>query len=185
MKIFPSSMLNLEQIICDELNKGSIVAYPTDTIYGIGCDASNNRSIERINLIKGRSAPMSIAVSGIDMIQDKLIINNLNQVTEILKDGSTCILQEKPGAFSSLITKDGNIGFRVPQHQLLQSIIQLFGRPITTTSINRTGTAPLISPLKIQKEFGEEIDVLIDDGEINNGASKIYFYKNNGFERIR
>ena len=185
MKVFSSSTQGLENIICDELKKGSLIAYPTDTIYGVGCDALNNQSIEKINLIKGRNAPMTIAISGIEMIQNKLNFNNWKEINKILKDGSTCIVKEKRGAFSSLITKDGNIGFRVPQHPLLQSIIQLFNSPITTTSINRTGSEPLTEPQKILKEFGTEIDILIDDGKINNSPSKIYLFKNNGFERIR
>lgn len=169
------------------LHSKKIIAYPTDTIYGIGTDAENSKGINNINQIKRRSQPMSVILNDFNIIKNKLALDEvtLKKIEEILKDGSTCIAKYHRGSFNKLITKDDKIGFRIPNHLFLKSVLQLYNKPVTTTSINETGEKPLFCPDEIETKFGNQIDLLIDDGVIKNDPSKIYMIDMNKIKRIR
>jgi len=170
------------------LEDNQIVVYPTDTIYGIGTDIDNIEGIEKINFLKNRKAPMSIIVHSFESIEQKLIIPSKfrNQMDNIIKNGDTCITQYQSGAFSDIITQDNRIGFRIPNYPFLITLLTLYKKPITTTSINRTGQTPLNSPEKIEEIFGNDIDLMLDAGTItNSNASKIYIFDQNNMSQIR
>ena len=86
----------------------------------------------------------------------------LIKIEDTLKDGSTCIVQYNPGSLNDKIAKDGKIGFRIPNHDYLKSVLTKYQKPITTTSINKTGSVPLYVPDEIEDKFGDKIDLLID-----------------------
>ena len=108
-----------------------------------------------------------------------------SKIEEILKDGSTCIVQYNPGSLNDKIAKDGKIGFRIPNHDYLKSVLTKYQKPITTTSINATGSVPLYIPDEIEEKFGDKIDLLIDDGIIQNNPSKIFMFEANEAKEIR
>ena len=107
------------------------------------------------------------------------------EIEEILKDGSTCIAPYNPGSLNDKIAKDGKIGFRIPNHDYLKAVLNEYLQPITTTSINKTGSEPLYNPDEIEEKFGDEIDLLIDEGEIKNSPSKIFIFDNDEIKQIR
>ena len=170
------------------LANNQVVAYPTDTIYGIGTDIENIEGIKKINLLKNRKAPMSIIIHNFEEITEKLIIPSQfkNQMNNIIKNGDTCIVEYKSGAFSEIITQDKKIGFRVPNYPFLIKLLSLYKKPITTTSINATGQAPLNNPDEIEEIFGNDIDLILDAGKIkNSSASKIYIFDQKNISQIR
>ena len=170
------------------LANNQVVAYPTDTIYGIGTDIENIEGIKKINFLKNRKAPMSIIIHNFEEIAEKLIIPSQfrNQMNNIIKNGDTCIVEYKSGAFSEIITQDKKIGFRVPNYPFLIKLLSLYKKPITTTSINTTGQEPLNSPDEIKKMFGNDIDLILDAGIIKkSSASKIYVFGKNSISQIR
>ena len=169
------------------LNENKIIAYPTDTIYGLGTAINNDTGIDRINVLKNRVQPMSIALSNYNIIKNHIMISSSieGKIIELIEDGSTCIADYYPKSFNEKITKDGKIGFRIPNHNFLKKVLESYGNPITTTSINKTGNNPLISPDDIEEVFGNQIDLLIDDGVLNNSASKIFLINNKEIEQIR
>lgn len=178
---------NAKEIFIKALNDNKVIAYPTDTIYGVGTAISNNEGIRRINKMKKREQPMSIALANFDIIKNEIAINQQNvlKVIDILKDGSTCIARYKKGSFNEKITKNGKIGFRIPNHDFLKSVLKLYNKPITTTSINKTGFDPLYIPDEIEEKFGNKIDLLFDDGLINNNPSKIFLLEKDELKQIR
>ena len=137
--------------------------------------------------MKKRQQPMSIALANFDIIKNKIIADEhkLLKMQELLKDGSTCIATYKSGSFNNKITQDGKIGFRIPNHHFLQFVLNIYGKPITTTSINEAGFEPLYEPDAIDKKFGNKIDLLLDDGIIKNNPSKIYMFKENKIKQLR
>ena len=170
------------------LLNGEVICYPTDTIYGIGTDAKNENGIEKINTIKRRSSPMTIIINSFDQISENILLDeSLKEETdEILSKGNTCIMPYTTQFVSELITENKNIGFRIPEHAFLHALLLKYQKPITSTSVNRTGQSPLNNPNSIEKEFGQEIDLLIDAGEIKNQkASKIYIFDNKTITQIR
>ena len=176
-----------KEIFLNAIHDNQVIAYPTDTIYGLGTAMNNDEGIERINLMKMREQPMSIALGSFSVIKNHIIANanGMIEIKEILKDGSTCIAPYTPGSLNDKIAKDGKIGFRIPNHIFLKSVLSSYNKPITTTSINETGQEPLYTPDEIEKKFGDKIDLLIDDGVLNNSASKIFLINNNEIKQIR
>ena len=178
---------NSVDIFINALKNNQIIAYPTDTIYGLGTDINNNEGIDRINSIKMRKQPMSIALGSFSVIKNHIIAdeNVMFEIKEILKDGSTCIAPYIPGSLNDKIAKDGKIGFRIPNHEYLKIVLNEYQQPIITTSINKTGSEPLYMPDEIEEQFGDKIDLLIDGGIIKNSPSKIFIFEKNKVRRIR
>ena len=187
MKRVKTNDPNSVDIFINALKNNQIIAYPTDTIYGLGTDINNNKGIDRINSIKMRKQPMSIALGSFEVIKNNINAEDetLIKIEEILKDGSTCIVQYNPGSLNDKIAKDGKIGFRIPNHDYLKSVLTKYQKPITTTSINKTGSVPLYVPDEIEDKFGDKIDLLIDDGIIENNPSKIFMFEEDKVKQIR
>ena len=130
---------------------------------------------------------MSVALGNFEIIKSNIRAKEemLKKIEETLKDGSTCIVQYNPGSLNDKITKDGKIGFRIPNHDYLKSVLTKYQKPITTTSINKTGSVPLYIPDEIEEKFGDKIDLLIDDGIIKNNPSKIFMFEADEVKQIR
>ena len=170
------------------LSNGGIIAYPTDTLYGLGCDSKNERSIKKLNKIKNRSGPISVIAPNRKTALDWLLIkeNEKKTIKNKLKNGNTVIAQVKNNICSNLIVGPENtLGIRIPKHLFCKKISTLFPNPITSTSINRTGKRPLTKPDEILKEFKKDIDLIIDDGIINGTGSKIFLFKNGFWKQLR
>ena len=176
-----------KEIFINAIHDNQVIAYPTDTIYGLGTAINNDEGIQRINLMKMREQPMSIALGSFSVIKNHIIAdaNKMFEIKEILRDGSTCIASYIPGSLNDKIAKDGKIGFRIPNHEYLKTVLNEYQQPITTTSINKTGSEPLYIPDEIEEQFGDKIDLLIDDGIIKNSPSKIFIFEKNEIKRIR
>ena len=172
----------------DVLTKGGIIAYPTDTLYGLGCNAKNVSAIKNLNKIKNRSGPMSViapdkktAISWMELKN-----NEKNIVKNKLNNGNTVIVPVKKHICSSLITGDNNsLGIRIPENSFCQKLTNLFPGPITSTSVNKTGEKPLTNAKDIFTEFSKQIDLIIDSGVINGTGSKILLYNRGSWKRLR
>ena len=187
MKRIKTKHPDAKKIFINALNDNQVIAYPTDTIYGLGTAMNNDEGIQRINLMKMRKQPMSIALGSFCIIKNQIIANEnaISEIKEILKDGSTCIAPYNPGSLNDKIAKDGKIGFRIPNHDYLKAVLNEYQKPITTTSINKSGSEPLYSPDDIEEQFGDKIDLLIDDGIIKNNPSKIFMFEADEVKQIR
>ena len=170
------------------LDNDGIIAYPTDTLYGLGCNAKSLKAIKRINKIKRRKSPISIIINS-----EKSILKWINVDTKYnrsifdkLSTSNTVIVPIKKGFVSDhILGSDQTLGIRIPHHEFCSQITEKYPNPITTTSINTTGERPLTSPNLIRKRFGKEIDLIIEDGIIDNKGSKIYLFKQEGFKLLR
>ena len=114
-----------KEIFLNAIHDNQVIAYPTDTIYGLGTAMNNDEGIERINLMKMREQPMSIALGSFSVIKNHIMANanEMFEIEEILKDGSTCIAPYTPGSLNDKIAKDGKIGFRIPNHEYLKTVL--------------------------------------------------------------
>ena len=173
---------------CDILKNGGIIVYPTDTIYGFGCDARNNKAILNLNQIKRRSGPMSVLIDSIKKSKNWMKISTrLKQEAEYkLKKGGTIIVPIRENIVSNLITgRPLTLGMRVAKNTFCKNLLKAYGNPITSTSVNRSGSIPHVDPDEIENEFQSEINMLIDNGRIIGTASKILKLKNNRWAVIR
>ena len=172
------------------LKKGGVIVYPTDTLYGFGVDANNNYAIERINKLKNRQSPMSVIACRFEqaMLWTNIKEKDIEIAKKILNSSSTLILDAKKNIVSNKILGKNNttLGVRIPKHKFCYDISKEYDKPITTTSVNRSGEQPLNDPKSISKIFGEGIDLLIDGGKLRKSTgSKIYELKGSQAIRIR
>jgi len=117
------------------LNNGGVIIYPTDTIFGIGCDIYNTKAIEKLIKIKKRNNnPMTIAVSDIDMMKTIAYVENEDIIKDLLPGPFTFIFKKRN--VSDLITNLDTVGVRIPDNQTCLEIIKRFGGPIISTSAN-------------------------------------------------
>jgi len=176
------------EMACSVLKNGGVIVYPTDTLYGFGCDAKNESAIEKINSIKGKKAPMSVLAPNIEIAAKWMNIpkHDKNIILEKLGGSTTIIVPVKFGITSPAITGDNDtLGLRIPDHKFCQKLSEAYPNPITTTSVNRTKQKPLTNPEKILSEFTREIDLIIDDGIIEGSGSTIYNFQDRELNIIR
>ena len=176
------------EMACSVLKNGGVIVYPTDTLYGFGCDAKNESAIEKINIIKGRKAPMSVLAPNLAIAAKWMNIpkHDKNNVLEKLSGPTTIIVPVKVGITSPSITGDKQtLGVRIPDHNFCQKVSKAYPNPITTTSVNRTKQEPFTNPEKILSEFSREIDLIIEDGIIEGSGSTIYNFQDRELNIIR
>jgi|TARA_B110000196_G_scaffold88328_1_gene76621 L-threonylcarbamoyladenylate synthase len=173
-----------KQIILD----GGIIVYPTDTIYGFGVDATNENSIKVLNKLKERTGPISVLASDKKIVSNWINIpkNEKRIALKKLQDHKTIIFPVHKGVVNNLILgKHNTLGIRIPDHPFCILLSQRCGIPITTTSVNRSGEHPKTNINDIIESFGDNVDLIIEDGELNNPSSDIYSYQDQSFKKLR
>lgn len=162
------------------LREGKTIVYPTDTVYGIGCDALNKQAVEKVAKIKRvkDSKPFSIMVPNLEEVKKYCFLGSTNKriLEKLLPGKFTFIL---PGAknIPTAITGGGNnIGFRIPDHPVAQKLSEIFENPIVTTSANIAGEEPLNDPFKIVERFRDEKyqpDLILDFGKMEGSHPSV------------
>lgn len=150
----------------ETLKKGGIIAYPTDTFYGIGCDIMNKRAIEKIYQLKQRdkSKPFSFICSGLKNISHYAKISNYAYKTmkRLLPGPYTFILEGSKLVPQIMLTKRKTAGIRVPDNQICLAIVEELGNPIITTSATMPDGSIIHDPSIIHDYFHSRIDLVID-----------------------
>ena len=173
---------------CEVLKKGGVIVYPTDTLYGFGCDAKIEKAINTINTIKNRSGPMSVIAPSKYAVETwlKLPGSDKKDVLKKLGGATTVIAPVKDKIVSKNISGNNQtLGIRIPAHPFCQKLSQNYSNPITTTSVNRNKQDPLTNPDEIIKEFSQEIQLIIEDGIIAGVASTVYLFEKNKWTVLR
>jgi tRNA threonylcarbamoyl adenosine modification protein (Sua5/YciO/YrdC/YwlC family) len=159
--------------ILDKIEQGAVFIYPTDTIYGLGCNALDKKAIERIRTIKERpEAPFSIWAPSLDWIEKNCQITKKD--LEILPGPYTLITKLKnKGAIDALVNpNEETIGIRLPDHWF-KNIVNNLDIPIITTSVNKSGKLFMTSLNDLDPEIKFKVDFMIDEGEKKARPSKI------------
>ena len=170
------------------ISSGGIIVYPTDTVYGFGVDATNENSIKRLNNLKNRKGPISVIAPGKNVVSKWIDIPNdqLSEAVSHLGPQTTIIYPVKKGIVNELILgPNSTLGIRIPNHPFCLEIAKKCNTPITTTSVNRTGQKPQSNVDNILKHFGNDVDLIIDDGDLTGPASSIFLYEKSGLKNLR
>jgi L-threonylcarbamoyladenylate synthase len=149
------------------MNKGGLIVYPTETCYGIGADATNMKSIEKIYEIKGRdpSKPISILVSNLEMIKKYgLITKKIEVLVKKFMPGPLSIITRKIRPVSDPNQK--GISFRISSHPVALELVKLLKKPLTTTSANISGQPSIYDIKKVIETFQDKVDMIIDFGNL-------------------
>ena len=161
-----------EQEIVKQIAKGKIFIYPTDTIYGIGCDATNIKAVDKIKEIKQRDKdrPMSIIAPSIEWIKQNFIVDC--DLEKYLPGPYTTILKKKNPNFLSHVSNTDSLGVRIPNHEFTK-MIQGAGVPFITTSVNLSGEPFITKISEVSPEILEGVDQVMDYGELNGNPSTL------------
>jgi len=162
-----------EQKKIEAIKSGKIFIYPTDTVYGIGCNALNKKAVERIKEIKTRdkNKPLSVIAPS-----KSWIFKNLNAkkslVNKYLPGKYTLILKKKNSNFLSYVSKTNTLGVRIPKHKFIK-LIQKAKVPFITTSVNLSGEKPASDLNEISKNIIKKVDIIINSGKLSGKPSTI------------
>jgi len=157
-----------QAVLC--LKQGNVLAYPTETFYGLGVDVTNEKALKKLYELKRRDYGLPIAI----LVSDRQMLEEY--IDSVPESASALIRSFWPGPLTilfaagkkitkSLTTNTGKIGIRISSHPVATAIVREFGRPITTTSANLSGYPPSLNMKHVQKYFKDRIDFILDGGE--------------------
>ncbi len=148
------------------LKEGGIILYPTDTVWGIGCDATNPKAVEKIFTLKKRtdSKSLIVLVDGLDMLYRyiKEVPEIADQLIEATDTPLTIIYPGAIGLAANVAAEDGSVGIRIPNHEFCKKLIYKLRRPIVSTSANISGEASPQHFGEIPKEVRDGVDWCAD-----------------------
>ncbi len=158
------------------LRSGGTILYPTDTIWGIGCDACNSKAIEKVYKIKTRGAEKSLIILADSPEMVRNYVDELPEVAieliETFKDPLTIIYNKARNLPRNLTAADGSIAIRIPKDEFCRQIITMLGRPITSTSANISGEPNPFSFHKISAQIKEAVDYVCVSHQTKVNAPK-------------
>jgi L-threonylcarbamoyladenylate synthase len=160
------------------LDSGGVIAFPTDTAYGLGADPFNTAAIDRIFQIKGRAEtkPILLVVSSLEMAESVTERDSMfhDLVRQFWPGPLTMILRAAQSVPLKLTAGTGNVGVRWPAVPFTMQLVKRFGRPLTATSANRSGLPAAVTADEVRAQLDESVDALIDGGELpSRGGSTV------------
>lgn len=163
--------------VTELLKRGGIIAYPTDTTYGIGCSIFNKKGIERIYQLKQREKkkPFSFICSDLSEVARYAKVSNyaFKVMKRLLPGPFTFVLDAGSVVPDLLITRQKTVGIRIPDNRICLTMVKELGHPIITTSANRSGEEPIGDPHAIELEMGKELDLIVDGGFLPPDVSSV------------
>ena len=173
------------------LREGGIILYPTDTVWGIGCDASNPQAIQKIYDLKGRTSSKAlITLVGSEVMLERTVLNMPEiawDLIESTKRPLTLIYDEVKGIAPNAIAEDGSCGIRLAKDNFCQQLIQRLGKPIISTSANVSGEETPKDFRSISDTILKGVDFVVNyrrNEVTSQKSSNIIKLKNNGEIKI-
>ncbi len=180
-----------EEIIfaAEALRRGEVVAYPTETFYGLGVNALDELALARLRLLKGRGAEKAISILVGDVEMLGLVCKPPSVLARRLiarhwPGALTLVLPARPGLPAPLV-QDGCVAVRVSSHPTAQALVAAFGAPLTTTSANRAGDPPATTPEAVEEVFDGRCRVLHAGATPGGAASTIVRVRGAKMEILR
>ena len=173
------------------LREGGIILYPTDTVWGIGCDASNTQAIQKIYDLKGRTSSKAfITLVGSEVMLERTVINIPEIAWHLIESANrplTLIYDEVKGIAPNVVAEDGSCGIRLAKDTFCQQLIQRLGKPIISTSANVSGEETPKDFRSISDTVLKGVDFVVNyrQNEVTSQkSSNIIKLKNNGEIKI-
>jgi len=169
-----SPALEVIEHAADSLLEGKIVAFPTDTVYGIAVDATNRDALEKLYSVKGRERTRAIAI----LIHSTTLLKNIvreipegvDSLIEEFWPGPLTLVFKRPSHSFSGLSQDDTIGIRIPNNYVALSILSMVCRPLATTSANISGRPDATNAQEVLAQLGSSIDLIVDGGPAGGGA---------------
>jgi L-threonylcarbamoyladenylate synthase len=161
----------MENELKKQILEGRIFIYPTDTIYGLGCNALDEKAVQKIREIKNRDMkPISFIAPNLDWIKENLIVNL--DLEKYLPGPYTLVLKKKDKNFLNWVSSGESLGVRIPANKFCDEV-RSTGIPFITTSVNLAGEKPANKIAEISTEIIKKVDIVIDEGELSGKPSTL------------
>jgi len=159
---------HLERIV-ELLHRDGVIAYPTDTLFGLGCLASRKKAVDRIQQIKGRDPkkPMSILCSDMEMFcrYTRHLDTPTFRILKQMLPGPYTVLLPASREVPRYLQNKQVVGLRIPDHPFCRELVALLGEPIITTSVALPDQSVLNTAWEIEEEQGHALDLVVDCGQ--------------------
>ncbi|MFH1060856.1 MAG: L-threonylcarbamoyladenylate synthase [Pseudomonadota bacterium] len=163
--------------VVEVLADGGVVAYPTDTVYGLGCDIFNKHAIKRVHQIKNQpeAKPFSFICPDLKELSHYARVTNYAYKTlrRLLPGPYTFILEGSREVPKMMLTRRKTAGIRVPDHPIPVAIIQQLGRPLLSTSATDRDGRILAGAWEIEQALGHQLDLIVDGGPVPGLVSSV------------
>ena len=161
------------------LQNGGLIAFPTETVYGLGVVFDNEQSYERLINVKRRphEKPFTIMCGSLDDIKKYAYVNELAQklIDAFMPGQFTIILKAKENLPRWVVSKEGNVGIRISDDKFVQNLIIETGKPLLVPSANRSGESPCHTSNEVKDSLGNDLDAIIIGESVSNIPSTIVF----------
>lgn len=162
--------LRLIRKVVEVLEKGGVIGYPTDTIYGVGCDLFNPEAIRKVHRLKKMEGkkPFSFICSDLKDISRYAYVSNYayKMMKRLLPGPYTFILKAMKLVPKIAMTKQNTVGIRIPDNKICLNLVRELGHPIISTSVYKPDESLYNDPAEIEERFGKQLDLVIDGGVI-------------------
>ncbi len=164
--------------VVDLVKKGGVIAYPTDTVYGIGCDIFNQKAVKRVYRIKNRPKhkPFSFMCSSLTNISEYGHVGNTayRMMRKNLPGAYTFVLSGTKLVPKIMQTKQKTVGIRVPDNAICLAILEELGNPLLNTSATKADDERMVcDAFDVEQLFGNLVDLIIDGGEVYPDPSSV------------
>ncbi len=156
------------------LKRGGIIAFPTDTVYGLGACANLHQAVERVYQVKGRPRHMALPLLLAHILQISEVAEPVPPIAWLLAHnflpGALTIVLHKSNSVPDIITGGGiTVAVRIPAHSIPVALADGLGMPIVGTSANLSGKPSVLTADKVYSQFGDKVDLVIDGGRCPGG----------------
>lgn len=163
----------------ETLKKGGVIVYPTDTVYGMGCDLLNKRAVDRIYQLKRlhRRKPLSFICADLTHISEYAKIGNgaFKAMKRLLPGPFTFVLEATRLVPKTMMTKQRTVGIRVPDHPVCLELVKRLGRPLVNTSASESIDEVVSDPDQIEEKY-HQADLMLSQGLLDSEPSTVVDY---------
>ncbi len=156
--------------VVEFVERGGVIGYPTDTIYGIGCDLFNPEAIRKVHRLKKLDGkkPLSFICSDLKDISRYAYVSNYayKMMKRLLPGAYTFVLKATKLVPKVAMTKQNTVGIRIPDNRICLALVKELGHPIISTSVYKPDEGLYNDPAEIEERFGKKLDLVIDGGVI-------------------
>ena len=172
MEIVKTTGSDWKRQAIEVLGHGELVAFPTDTVYGLGADAFNDQAVRKLYLAKGRSQEKAIPVLVANLEQFVDIVDRTTltvmRLVEKFWPGPLTIILRQASNLAGAISAYGTVGVRIPDHPIAQELIRTAG-PLAVTSANRSGDPEACTAEEIETSIGAQVHLIVNGGRTPGG----------------
>lgn len=172
MKVLKATGANI-RLAADVVKRGGLVVYPTDTVYGLGCDPFNSEAVRRVCLVKGsREKPLPVLACTVEDVERVAVVSTVaRKIIEVFWPGPLTLVLPRKAALDSTTFGLPSIGVRVPNNDVALRLIRLSGGLLVGTSANKTNGDPPSTARDALMQLNNKVDVILNGGNTNLGIS--------------